>query len=192
MVEKQKKLLLMQGFCNKDIENNPMIDKLARWTPLSCATFGAAGVSLGIFPFLSILCPCTISVITGFWLKSGWFFIILGLLTLTGGLTNRSIYDRLYNLAIQYILRTSAIPKHGAPRRFGCTIGGIMFILSGIGFLSSIKWLAFGPAIFMIVFATIAGLSQWCFASNLYALLFRKDLLMRNNQSPSSDPGRKV
>jgi hypothetical protein len=176
MINKYRKLLLMQGFCTRDIDTNPMIGRLARWTPLSCATFGAAGVSLGVFPFLAIICPCTISVITGFWIKSGWFFIILGLLTLTGGLTSRSIYDRLYNLIISPIFHTPAIPKHGAPRRFGCAIGGIMFILSGIGFLTSVKWLAFGPAIFMIVFAIIAGLSQWCFASNLYALLFNKDL----------------
>jgi hypothetical protein len=175
MVNKYRKLLLMQGFCTHDIDNNPIIGRLARWTPLSCATFGAAGVSLGIFPFLSIICPCTISIITGFWIKSGWFFIILGLLTLTGGFTSRSIYDRFYNLIISPIFHTPAIPKHGAPRRFGCAIGGIMFILSGIGFLLNIKWLAFGPAIFMIVFAIIAGLSQWCFASNLYALIFNKD-----------------
>lgn len=159
---------------------------------MSCATFGAAGVSLGFFPFLSIICPCTLSVITGFWIKSGWFFIILGLLTLTGGLTNRSIYDRLYNLIIRPVFRTSAIPKHGAPRRFGCAIGGIMFILSGIGFLLNINSLAFGPAIFMIVFAAIAGLSQWCFASNLYAILFNKDLSSDNDLMPPVDIKQKV
>jgi len=192
MTDKYRKLLLMQGFCNRDIDNNPMIDKLARWTPLSCATFGSAGVTLGVFPFLSIICPCTISVITGFWIKSGWFFIILGLLTLTGGLTSRSIYDRFYNFIIRPVFRTSAIPKHGAPRRFGCAIGGIMFILSGIGFLANIKWLAFGPAVFMIIFAIIAGLSQWCFASNLYALLFNKDLTLESNHLTTVDPKQKV
>jgi hypothetical protein len=186
MVNKYRKLLLMQGFCSRDIDNNPLIGRLARWTPLSCATFGAAGVSLGIFPFLSIICPCTISVITGFWIKSGWFFIILGVLTLTGGLTNRSIYDRLYNLIIRPVFRTSEIPKHGAPRRFGCAIGGIMFILSGIGFLLNSRLLAFGPAMFMIVFATIAGLSQWCFASNLYAVLLNKDLTIDENGLPTN------
>jgi hypothetical protein len=188
MTDKYRKLLLMQGFCNRDIDNNPMIDKLARWTPLSCATFGAAGVSLGVLPFLSIICPCTISVITGFWIKSGWFFIILGLLTLTGGLTSRSIYDRFYNLIIRHVFHTPAIPKHGNPRRFGCVIGGLMFILSGIGFLTNIKLLAFGPASFMIVFAIIAGLSQWCFASNLYALIFNKDLMLDGNRLTTLDP----
>jgi hypothetical protein len=192
MADKYRKLLLMQGFCSRDIDNNPTIGRLARWTPLSCATFGAAGVSLGFFPFLSIICPCTLSVLTGFWIKSGWFFIILGLLTLTGGMTDRSIYDRFYNLILRHIFRTSAIPKQGAPRRFGCTIGGTMFLLSGIGFLKNIEWLAFGPAIFMIVFATIAGLSQWCFASNLYALLFKKDLSSDENNLQNSDSKQKI
>ena len=183
MKEKFRKLLLMQGFCSRDIDNEPMISRLARWTPLSCATLGATGVTIGIIPFLSLICPCTLSVIAGFWIKSGWFFIILGLLTLTGGLTNRSIYDRIYNSVIRHIFRSPSIPKHGAPRRFGCAIGGTMFIISGVGFLLNITLLAFIPAIFMIVFALIAGLSQWCFASNLYALLFKKKLLIDDKKA---------
>ena len=183
MKESTRKLLLMQGFCSRDICNDPKLSRLARWTPLSCATFGATGVSIGIFPLLAVICPCTISVLAGFWLKSGWFFIILGLLTLSGGLTKRSIYDRLYNLVIRPVLHTLPIPEHGAPRRFGCAIGGFMFIISGIGFLNHITWLAFGPAIFMIVFAAIAGLTQWCFASSIYVLLFRKKLLPEGNKA---------
>jgi len=183
MKEKYRKLLIMQGFCSRDLDNVPKISRLARWTPLSCATFGATGVTIGIIPLLSIVCPCTVSVIAGFWIKSGWFFIILGLLTLTGGLTSRSIYDRLYNLIFKHIIHSSSIPKHGAPRRFGCTIGGIMFILSGIGFLNNISWLAFSPAIFMIVFALIAGLSQWCFASSLYVMIFKKQQLVKENHT---------
>jgi hypothetical protein len=182
MKESTRKLLLMQGFCTRDINNDPKLSRLARWTPLSCATFGATGISIGIFPLLAVICPCTISVIAGFWLKSGWFFIILGLLTLTGGLTKRSIYDRLYNLVLRPVLHTSPIPEHGAPRRFGCAIGGTMFIISGIGFLNHITWLAFSPAIFMIVFAAIAGLTQWCFASNIYMFLFRRKLLAESNE----------
>jgi uncharacterized membrane protein YjdF len=58
-----------------------------------------------------------------------------------------------------------------------------MFIISGIGFLNHITWLAFSPAIFMIVFAAIAGLTQWCFASSIYVLLFRKKLLPEGNNA---------
>ena len=47
-----------------------------------------------------------------------------------------------------------------------------MYTLSGVGFLMGNLWLAFIPAVFMVIFATIAGLTQWCFASALYEWLF--------------------
>ena len=168
-------LLLMQGFCPHDVDNEPRIGRLARWTPLSCATFGTAGLTAGLLPFGMAICPCTIVTFAGLWVGSGWFFIALGLLTLTGGLTTRSIYDRLYNVTIRRWFRTSPVPRHGAPRRFGCAIGGVMYVASGIGFLLGNTWLAFIPAVFMVIFATIAGLTQWCFASAIYAWLFGRN-----------------
>jgi hypothetical protein len=161
MNERIKRLLLMQGFCEKDVECVPGISGLARWTPLSCAAFGTLGVAAA-----ALVRPAS-----ALWMACGWFFIMLGFLTLTGGLTSRSIYDRLYNATIRRIFRTAPVPPHGAPRRFGCTIGGIMYTISGAGFLTGHGWLAFGPAVFMIVFAMIASLTQWCFASTLYAWL---------------------
>jgi len=182
MKEQYRKLLQTQGFCSQDIDNIPGFSKLARWTPLTCATFGATGVTIGIIPLTALICPCTLTLIAGFWLKSGWFFIILGLLTLTGGFTSRSIYDRLYNLVVRHIFRSASIPKHGAPRKFGCTFGGVMYILSGIGFLLHRPWVAFSPAIFMIVFASIAGITQWGFASSLYELLFKNKTTVQDKQ----------
>ena len=174
MTGRIRRLLLMQGFCQRDMEGVPGISGLARWTPLSCAAFGTAGLAAGstVLPLGATLCPCAIEGMAGLWMGSGWFFLVLGLLTLTGGLTSRSIYDRLYNGTFMRILRTAAVPQHGAPRRFGCTIGGIMYTLSGVGFLLGNLWIAFIPALFMVVFATVAGLTQWCFASALYTWLF--------------------
>ena len=51
-----------------------------------------------------------------------------------------------------------------------------MYTLSGVGFFMHNSWLAYGPALFMIVFATIAGFTQWCFASYLYSLFFSKKM----------------
>ena len=174
MNERMRKLLIMQGFCPRDLDNEPRISRLARWTPLSCATFGSAGLGAGLLPFGATVCPCAITTVAGLWIGSGWFFIVLGLLTLTGGLTTRSIYDRLYNATLRHLLHTSPVPEHGAPRRFGCAIGGIMYTATGVGFLSGNTWLAFAPAVFMVLFATIAGLTQWCFASAIYAWLFER------------------
>ena len=172
MKERTRKFLLMQGFCARDVDNEPEISRLARWTPFSCATFGAAGLAAGILPFGMAICPCAIASVAGLWIGSGWFFIALGLLTLTGGVTARSIYDRMYNVTLRYMFHTAPVPQHGAPRRFGCAIGGIMYIASGMGFLLGNIWLAFIPAVFMVFFATIAGLTQWCFASAFYLWLF--------------------
>jgi len=174
--ETTQRLLLMQGFRQKDIEGVPHLGALARWTPLSCAVFGTMGIWLqGILPIGGFLCPCVITGITGLWLGSGWFFIALGLLTLTGGMSARSIYDRLYNATLRYLFRTPPVPEHGSPRKFGCAIGGMMYIVSGIGFLIGNYWLAFIPAVFMVVFATIAGLTQWCFASAIYEWVFQRE-----------------
>jgi hypothetical protein len=76
-----QKRLAMQGFCFADLNNDPEISAKARWTPLSCATMGSVGISLGVVPFTIAICPYTIAALTGFWVGSGWFFIVLGLLT---------------------------------------------------------------------------------------------------------------
>lgn len=170
-----RRLLLMQGFSAADVDNEAKIGSLARWTPLSCAFFGTTGLALGsLVSFGAAVCPCAVFGALGLGIGSGWFFAALGILTLTGGVTERSIYDRLYNGVFRRILRTPPVPQHGPPRQFGCAIGGGMYILSGIGFLLGNAWLAYIPAGFMVVFATIAGVTQWCFASTLYAVLFKR------------------
>ena len=168
--------LTMQGFCSTDLDYEPLIDSLARWTPITCASVGTSGMIIGnsLIPISISLCPCTIASLTGLWFGNGIFFIILGILTFTGGLTNRSIYDRFYNVIISKIFKTPPIPLHGSPRRFGCAIGGFMYTMSGIGFLIGNVWLAFIPSIFMITFAFIAGITQWCFASAIYNGIFNR------------------
>ena len=37
MTGRIRRLLLMQGFCQRDVDSLTGIGKLARWTPLSCA-----------------------------------------------------------------------------------------------------------------------------------------------------------
>ena len=168
-----RRLLLMQGFSTVDVDSEPKIDRLARWTPMSCAAFGTTGLAFGSLVSIGAsVCPCALFSALGLGIGSGWFFAALGILTLTGGVTTRSIYDRLYNAVFRRILRTPPVPRHGPPRQFGCAIGGGMYVLSGIGFFLGNAWLAYIPAGFMVVFATIASATQWCFASKLYAVLF--------------------
>lgn len=190
MDARTRTLLLRQGFDARDVDNEPEIVRLARWTPLCCASFGGAGLAVGLLPFGLTICPCAIFTLTGLWMGSGWFFVVLGLLTLTGGVTTRSIYDRFYNAAWRHLLHTSPAPAHGAPRQFGCALGGVMYVVSGLGFLIGNIWLAFLPATIMVVLATIAGLTQWCYASTVYAWLVqeKRGPYERRNKTGSKPP----
>ena len=175
MREGTRRLLLMQGFRASKIDSEPNISSLARWTPLSCATLGTAGLGIGSLVSVgAAICPCALFSALGLGIGSGWFFSALALLTLTGAVTERSIYDRVYNSVIRRFLRTPPVPKHGPPRQFGCAVGGGLYALSAIGFLQGNVWLAYIPAVFIVIFAAIAGVTQWCFASALYALLFSR------------------
>jgi hypothetical protein len=175
MKEGTRKLLLMQGFRAGKIDSEPKIDSLARWTPLSCATLGTAGLGVGSLVSVgAAVCPCALFSALGLGIGSGWFFSALALLTLTGAVTDRSIYDRIYNSVIRRLLRTPPVPRHGPPRQFGCAVGGGLYALSAIGFFQGNVWLAYIPAVFIVIFAGIAGVTQWCFASALYAFLFTR------------------
>ncbi len=151
MNETVGKLILAQGYSDQDICTCENINLMIRWTPLACACLG----SVGLF------------------LQSGFFLIILGALTSIGALTNRSFYDFLYIFLIRPILNGPDIPRHGNQRRFGCGIGAILFILSGIGFATCNELLALIPVLIIIPLALIAAVTQWCFASTLYNLLFK-------------------
>jgi len=145
-----RQLLLLQGFSAADVAGGTDFAGLARWTPLCCAAFGLVGV----------------------WLGNGWYLLGLGALTMTGGFTASSIYDRLFNHLVRFPLHARRIPDHGNPRRFGCAIGGMMYLLGGSGWLLHNAYLAYLPTLFIITFAAIAGLTHWCFASTLYQLIF--------------------
>jgi len=145
--------------------------------PLACAAFGAAGIALQyfhsamVYPFLAAQCQCYAKALYS---AGGAYFLVLGAFTLTGGFTSSSIFDRLYNVFLRPLFKGSPIPPQGAPRRFGCAIGGLVYIASGAVFLLGSAALAYGLAAFMIVFALVAGITQWCFASTLHKLLFAK------------------
>ena len=189
-----RRRLRMQGFCPTDVDSVRRIGRLARWTPLSCAASGTTGLvaSSSLLPVGVSLCPCIFASTAGLWIGSGWFFIILGLFTLTGGLTRRSIYDRFYNALIRPLLRTAPVPPHGPPRQFGCAVGGVFYTASGVGFLMGDIWLAFVPAVFMVVAATIAGTTQWCFASALYEWMRAPDKNPQAVRGPLSIVARRA
>lgn len=146
------RMLSIQGYGREDILYNANINMLARWTPFACAIFGALGL----------------------WLKSPIYLWVLGLLTLTGAITNRSIYDHLYQISLRPLMGLGNMPYHGAPRRFGCAIGAVLFLLSGTGFQLQRPMLSLIPVLIIVPLAFIAAFTQWCFASTLYRFIFGK------------------
>jgi len=152
MKDSTKKLLVAQGYDEQEVNNNKRIIPLAKWTPLACAFFGAIGVLI----------------------QSPGYLIILGLLTFTGVLTSRSLYDNIYKYLLSSFIKLGDMPKHGIPRRIGCGIGACMFVISGIGFYWGSDLLAYIPSLFMITFALIAGIFNWCFVSTFYGMIVGK------------------
>jgi len=152
MKNSTRNLLIAQGYDVQDVDTNKKIIALAKWTPLACASFGAIGVVL----------------------QSPVYLILLGLLTFIGALTSSSLYDYLYKYFISYLINLGDMPNHGIPRRIGCGIGACMYVISGIGFYWNNPFLAYIPALFMITFAMIAGIFNWCFVSTFYGMIVGK------------------
>jgi hypothetical protein len=147
-----RKLILIQGYNQTDIESCCHINILVRWTPLLCSLLGLVGLMT----------------------KSPIYLIALGLLTTIGAFGTKSFYDYLYDISLKY-LHLGKIPIHGNARRFGCAIGAALYISSGIGFFIGNLYLAYIPSLIIISLAFIAATTQWCFASTLYNFLFKKN-----------------
>ena len=153
-----KGLLIMQGYSEADICDCKNITALARWTPSACALAGTLGVLF----------------------RSPVAMAVLGLLTLIGAVTSRSFFDYLYIFLVKPVMNLGEMPLHGNPRRFGCAIGAALFTLTGIGLFIGNAWLTYVPALTIIPLALVAALTQWCFASALYAML-------RNHNSAAAE-----
>ena len=147
-----KRLLIQQGFSKHDVENNPNIVALARWTPFLCGICGLIGILLA----------------------NPYYFFVLGVFTLIGAFRPYSFFDYLYNYIFRYIFNFGDGIQHGIQRKVGCAIGAVAYIVSGLGFYFGIAPMAYIPAIFMVTFAFIAGIFNWCFASTLYNAVFSK------------------
>jgi hypothetical protein len=146
------RMLLLQGYSRDDVIHNPNLNLLARWTPFACGCLGALGLGL----------------------RSPAYLWALGILTLIGAVSSRSFYDYLYLIFFRPMTGLGEMPRHGAPRRFGCAIGAALFILSGTGFYMQSPMLSFIPALIIIPLAFGAAFTQWCFASALYRLISGK------------------
>lgn len=145
------RMLLVQGYQRTDIVSHAHLNLMARWTPFACGCCGTIGM-------LS---------------ESAWFLWALGGATFLGALGTRSIFDWFYQFFLRSITGWGDMPRHGAPRRFGCAIGAVLFVLGGTGFFLGQPLLGFVPVMVIVPLAFVAAFTQWCFASALYRLIFR-------------------
>jgi hypothetical protein len=145
------RMLLVQGYQRTDIASNAHLDMLARWTPFACGCFGTIGILSASERFL-------------------W---ALGLATLVGAMGTRSVYDWLYQVLLRPLIGWGDMPRHGAPRRFGCAIGAALFLLGGTGFFLNRPLVGYVPLFVIVPLAFVAAFTQWCFASALYRLVSR-------------------
>jgi hypothetical protein len=146
------RMLLLQGYQQDDVIHNQNLNLLARWTPFACGCFGTLGLILA----------------------SPSYFWALGILTFFGAIGSRSFYDYLYQVFLRPSTGLGDMPFQGAPRRFGCAIGAVLFLLSGTGFYLQRPLLSFIPALIIVPLAFVAATTQWCFASSLYRCIFAK------------------
>lgn len=151
MKESIKKRLLDQGFPLQDVNTNKNIISLSRWTPFSCASLGIIGLLL----------------------HSPIYFLILGLLTLIGPFRPWSFYDYSYKYFFSYIIKLGVMPRHSNYRRIGCFIGSLMYLSSSLGFYYNDIYLAYIPAVAIIIIASISGFTGWCFVSTVHHLFKR-------------------
>ena len=137
-----RQLLLKQGYTEATICECHGISFLARWTPLACACLGLLGLLL----------------------RSPYYMLTLGLLTTIGAIGRRSFYDYLYLILVKPVWNLGEMPRHGNQRRFGCWIGAVLYLLSGIGLMNGSAALTYVPSVMIIGLAYVAALTHWCFA----------------------------
>jgi hypothetical protein len=145
-----KKLLLQQGYSNEAVCSCSNINRLARWTPITCATAGIAGLII----------------------QQPLYFLVLGLLTTIGAFSKSSFFDYIYNYGGRFIFGTEKAPAHGVQRQFGCFVGSLMYLLGALGLYLNDFVLTYVPTIFIVTFALLAAVTQWCFASAIYNYIF--------------------
>jgi hypothetical protein len=131
------------------VKSNQHIIALSRWTPFSCAAFGALGLAL----------------------QSPTYFLILGICTSIGAFSKWSFYDYIHKFVFASLLQWGPMPQHQIHRRIGCGIGAIIYLTTSTGFYFQNAILAFLPASLIIGIAITSGFTGWCFVTSVAHML---------------------
>jgi hypothetical protein len=146
-----RRLLELQGYLGHD---DATLSAIAPWTKLApalCLVWTAVGTTLGSAQVIWALVP----------------------FALGGALLPYHPFDLLYNHLLRHLTGTPALPRHGAGRRFACSLATVWLVVAGTGFASGADLVGqlFGWS--LVVTATSPVITGLCMPSYLWMRLSR-------------------
>lgn len=137
----------MQGYRLTDAEKRRLTIPL-KFAPALCALFAAVSLAQ----------------------QSVAGFAALAVIAFVGGLLPRHLFDYLYAVALEPLLRTGLPPTNPPQRHFACLMGSAMLATAAVGFAVGFDALAWTLGLAFIGAATLVTLTNWCLPSFIYNL----------------------
>lgn len=141
-----------QGFCGLDDKICAQINYPLRLSPAICMLWAAVGTALASPTILWALAP----------------FAALGAI-LPG-----HPFDVLYNFGLRHVLRTPALPRYGARRRFACAMATIMLIAAAWGFQAGMPMIGYVVGWSLVAAAFVNVSTGFCIPSFIVRVFFGK------------------
>ena len=139
-----------QGYVGLSDEELAEVGPWGRLATGLCMTWALAGTLLGSAQVIWALVP----------------------LAALGALMPWHPFDLIYNHGIRHLTGTRALPRHGAPRRFACSIATVWLLAAGWAFNSGATTLGYVLGSGIVIAAAVPTLTDFCIPSYFYGLMF--------------------
>ncbi|HEX7019341.1 MAG TPA: DUF4395 family protein [Gemmatimonadaceae bacterium] len=141
-----RKRLEVQGFCNLDDATMGELAPWMRWSPAICTCIFAVGVALRSPAVLWGLVP----------------------FSLLGALLPFHPFDLVYNHVVRYATGTGPLPRHGAQRRFACSLATAWLIATGAAFATGHTVLGLVLGLSLTAVGALVSFTHICIPSMIY------------------------
>lgn len=141
-----------QGFCGLDDRTYAQLNYPLRLSPAICMAWAAVGTALASPAIFWALVP----------------FAALGAV-LPG-----HPFDVLYNHGLRHVLRTPALPRYGARRRFACALATVMLVAAAWGFQAGMPMAGYVIGWSLVAAAFVNVSTGFCIPSFIARLFFGK------------------
>jgi hypothetical protein len=142
--------LRVQGYAGLDDDALSEVEPWLRWSPAVCTAVIAAGVVLASPVLLWALVPFAAA----------------------GALMRRHPFDYVYNYGVRRLIRTPALPGHGAPRRFACGLAAAWLVATGALFALGAATAGYVAGGILTGVGLLVATTHLCIPSIIYGLLF--------------------